>query len=419
MMTSLTKDRATRRTLSRLILGGASVLALSACVRDASFDSDLRGFGKNTFSTADAALQASGQRPEADGRGIISYPGYQVAVARQGDTVDSVAARVGIPAAEIAQYNALQPGVTLRQGEIVALPRRVGAAPVGTGTAYAGTPGVPGTAGGTGGSIDVTTLASGAIDRATGTTGATTAARPATPTTALPVQPGPEPARHRVERGETAYTIARMYNVNVKALADWNGLGSDLAVREGQTLLIPLGASATGTVVATGANQVLPPVTAAPKPVAVQPAPVATTAPATGTKPKPAATPAPAPAPAPAAASGGTHLSMPVQGKIIRGYQKKKNDGIDIAAPAGTPVLAAGDGTVAWITKNTDGTLIMVVRHTGNLLTVYANIDGLTVKKGDTVRRGQKVATVRAANPSYVHFEVRQGMESIDPATYF
>ena len=43
-----------------------------------------------------------------------------------------------------------------------------------------------------------------------------------------------------MQRGETAYTIARLYNVSAKSLAEWNGLGPDLAVREGQYLLIPV-----------------------------------------------------------------------------------------------------------------------------------------------------------------------------------
>ena len=46
--------------------------------------------------------------------------------------------------------------------------------------------------------------------------------------------------RHRVEAGETAYSIARLYGVSVTALASWNGLGPDLAVRENQELLIPI-----------------------------------------------------------------------------------------------------------------------------------------------------------------------------------
>jgi len=107
-----------------------------------------------------------------------------------------------------------------------------------------------------------------------------------------------------------------------------------------------------------------------------------------------------------------------VAGKIIRGYVKKKNDGIDIAAAPGTPVKAAADGTVAAVTKDTAGTPIIVVRHADNLLTVYAGVDGVTLAKGAAVKRGQTIAKVRTADPAFLHFEVRKGVESVDPLPY-
>ena len=223
-----------------------------------------------------------------------------------------------------------------------------------------------------------------------------------------------EPIRHRVMRGETAYSIARLYNVNVKALADWNGLGPDLSVREGQTLMIP---------VATTGTPVSQEVVTAPGAGSPTPTPPSAAKPLPAEKTQPTAEPVKTP-PAPdlgaqkTAASGTARLAMPVSGKIIRGYAKKKNEGIDIAASAGTGVKAAGDGTVAAITKDTDQVPILVVRHEGNLLTVYANIDGIAVAKGDRVKRGQTIAKVRSADPAFLHFEVRQGFDSVDPVPY-
>ena len=111
-------------------------------------------------------------------------------------------------------------------------------------------------------------------------------------------------------------------------------------------------------------------------------------------------------------------LSMPVRGSIIAEYEKGRNEGIDIAAPAGTAVTAAGAGTVAAITRDTDQVPILVLRHQGNLLTVYANIDDIAVEKGDSVSAGQTIARVRAGDPSFLHFEVREGFESADPMEY-
>lgn len=372
----------------RWVLVSASVLALASCTMS-EFDWDLRN-GSGLDTTAGA--QASRARPQADARGVLSYPGYQVALARRGDTVTSVAQRVGVDPVELGRVNALIPTDPVREGETLILPRRVSEP----------APGALGS-GITSGPIDVTTLAGGAIDRAqTGT-------RPP-----LPVAPaGPEPLRHQVKRGETAYSIARTYNVSARALADWNGLGPDLSLREGQYLLIPTAVAPPSRSVDEG--PVTDPGQGSPTPT-----------PPSAARPLPAETPAPAAQPAPGApaspalgqdrtAASAAKLAMPVQGKIIRPFSKGKNDGIDIAAPAGTPVLAAADGTVAAVTKDTGQVPIVVIRHADGLLTVYAGIDKLTVAKGNAVKRGQQIAVVRAADPAFLHFEVRRGVDAVDP----
>ncbi|MGB3177224.1 MAG: peptidoglycan DD-metalloendopeptidase family protein [Albidovulum sp.] len=371
---------------------GTSLLVLAACEPGGGFDLDLRGLGRSGgLDTSDAAGRATQARPGADARGIISYPGYQIAVARRGDTVDSVAARIGVPVTDLAGHNAIAPGTVLREGEVLALPVRVAEPSPLTGAPNTG--------------IDVTTIASGAIDRAD-------ASRPIGSAPSTTIGPA-EPIRHRVTRGETAYSVARLYNVDVKALADWNGLPPDLGLREGQTLLIPVAAARPATSVAASA----------PGQGSPTPTPPSASTPLPAEKTQAAAAPVKAPASPDlgaqaTAASGGSKLALPVQGKIIRAYQKKKNEGIDIAASAGTAVAAAGDGTVAAITKDTDQVPILVIRHEGNLLTVYANIDGITVAKGDKVKRGQTIAKVRKADPAFLHFEVRQGFDSVDPMPY-
>ena len=52
------------------------------------------------------------------------------------------------------------------------------------------------------------------------------------------------------------------------------------------------------------------------------------------------------------------------------------------------------------------------------MLTVYANVDKITVKKGDKVTRGQQIAQLRSGDKAYVHFEVRDGFDSVDPLPY-
>lgn len=381
----------------RLACGTVALLALTAC--SGPLDFDMRGRMGGSVDTSMAAVNATENRPRPDDRGVLSYPNYQVAVARRGDTLASLASRVGLPAAELASYNGIRPEDTLRDGEVVALPRRVGE-----------TTGVIRPAA----TVDISTLASNAIDRAPATPGRLGSTAPSSGA-------GAEPLRHRVERGETAFTIARLYNVTPRSLADWNGLDADYTVREGQYLLIPV-ASASSTPVQTAALEPAP--TTAPGTGSVTPEPPSASRPLPAETPVAAATPVPAapkpdlgPQTAPAAAATAA-MSYPVQGSIIRTYAKGKNDGIDIAATAGTPVKAAASGQVAAITTNTENVPIVVIKHPNNLLTVYTHLDGLTVKKGDAVSRGQSIGKVLAGDPARIHFEVRDGFDSVDPMKY-
>lgn len=363
--------------------------ALSACAD--GLDLDMRGLGEG-FDTSDAARGARADgRGAPDVRGVISYPSYQVAVAQPGDSVATVASRVGLPAEELATYNGLPADATLRPGEILALPRRVAVAAPGSG-AILTEPLRPA------GEVSVEAIAGPAIDRAAA---AGTGTAPG----------GGEPQRHRVAVGETAFSIARRYDVSVDALADWNGLGPDRRVRVGQFLLIPTGrtaAAATGTDATRpgqGSTAPVPPSAAEPLPQEQVAREVETPA-------------APDLGPAATAASDTTRLLTPVAGRIVRPYAKGSNEGIDISAAPGSTVRAADAGTVAAITRDTDGVPIVVVRHAGDLLTVYAGVEDLKVEKGAEVSRGQAIAAIRTSDPAVLHFEVREGFESVDPGPY-
>ena len=375
-----------RRVVAALALGG-SLMVLAACSNDPiTLDWDLRG---GPGSTAEEARQATASKPVPDGNGILSYPGYQLAQARRGETVASMAARLGLNPEELARNNALRPTDPLREGEMLLLPKRVSAAPQPVATAAPGSQ-----------PVDIAAIATTALDSA------------GTPAPAAKAPGGgKEPIRHTVARGETAFTIARAYNVSAKALAEWNGLGADMAVREGQTLMIP---------VATGAAPSPAPASTAPGSGSPTPTPPSASKPLPDEKTQPAAEKPKETPPSPDLGGGSkaTKLAMPVSGKIIRAYDKKKNQGIDIAAAAGTAVKAAEGGTVAAVTKDTDQVTIVVIRHADNLLTVYAGIDALKVKKGDKVSRGQALGAVRAADPSFLHFEVRKGVDSLDPMSF-
>ncbi|MEO0751239.1 MAG: peptidoglycan DD-metalloendopeptidase family protein, partial [Pseudomonadota bacterium] len=226
---------------------------------------------------------------------------------------------------------------------------------------------------------------------------------------------GVEPVRHRVARGETAFSISRLYQVSVSSLADWNGLGTDFAVREGQQLLIPVAVAEPRAQTAEaedlalpgqGSETPLPPSASQPLPDEdTQPVsePVETVAAPDLSSQQPAST---------------ARMIMPVDGAIVREYAAGRSDGISISASPGASVKAAAAGTVAAITEDTNGVPIIVVKHQGNLLTVYSNIDNVAVRKGQSVSRGAKLAEIRSDGGSAVNFEVREGFDSVDPTPY-
>ena len=382
----------------RLCAAVAGLALMGACER--TLDFDLRGQVGDNFTTADAAQAPGGARPPADARGVISYPNYQVAVAQRGDTVADVANRIGLPPAELARFNGVRPDDSLRPGEVLALPRRVSEPSPATGAAQTG-PIRPAS------QVDITTLAGNAID----------SAAPTAPAAAPPTASGGiEPVRHKVARGETIYTISRLYNVPVRTIADWNRLDRNYTLREGQFLLVPTSLAApepepetepTVTAPGTGSRTPEPPSASRPLPTETPPA---ASAPAP-TPPAPKLETSPAP-------TRDAQMGFPVDGTIVREYSKGRNDGIDISAPAGTAVKAAASGVVAAITSDADNIPIVIVKHPDNLLTVYANLGDIAVKKDDRVSRGQAIGKVRAGSPPYLHFEVRRGFDSVDPMPF-
>jgi murein DD-endopeptidase MepM/ murein hydrolase activator NlpD len=394
-----------RRRVRLLLITASSLTLLSGCSQ--GFDYDLRGVSGG-FTTGEAIGEAStADLPKPDNRGVISYPNYQVAVADRGDTIQSVAERLGLDAPVLARFNGIDETAPLRQGEIIALPGRVAEPSPATGAVGTG-PIMPG-------SVDIGTLAGGAIDRSenASSSGVRVAALPPANAASARPQTGEEPIRHKVERGETAYTISRLYNVPVKSLAEWNGLGSDFAIREGQYLLIPVAQRPAPT---ASAEVVPKPGTGSPTPTppsAVKPLPEPTATATVVETPPP-----PIDVGERSVPSDDARMLFPVTGTIIREYSKGRNDGINIKANAGTAVQAADAGTVAAITKSADGVPIIVIRHEPELLTVYANVTDVSVEKGSKVTRGQEIAQLRDGNDAFVHFEVRKGFDSVDPMPY-
>ncbi len=106
----------------------------------------------------------------------------------------------------------------------------------------------------------------------------------------------------------------------------------------------------------------------------------------------------------------------------VTGKKGVFHSGIDIAAPAGTPVKAAADGIVleCGFYSNGYGNLV-VIGHKGGLRTCYGHLSTIAVKKGDATGRGDVIGSVGSsgrATGTHLHFEVRKGDEARDPQKY-
>ena len=99
-----------------------------------------------------------------------------------------------------------------------------------------------------------------------------------------------------------------------------------------------------------------------------------------------------------------------------------RNDGINIAAPRGAPVVAAENGVVVYAGNELRGFgNLVLIKHAGGWVSAYAHNDRLLVRRGDKVRKGQRIALVGSTGgvtSPQLHFELRKGKRARDPRKY-
>ncbi|MEC8643483.1 MAG: M23 family metallopeptidase [Pseudomonadota bacterium] len=211
------------------------------------------------------------------------------------------------------------------------------------------------------------------------------------------------PRTHVVGPEDTIYSLSQRYAVSQYQLAEANGVEAPFTLEVGQRLILPdrldfsvLDVAPDATTVAAAA--VVPP----PPPAAI-----------------------PAVRKRFVAPSGTGAFRWPIEGEIVAEFgpaaRGVHNDGVNIAAAAGTDVRAAARGTVAFVGRGIKsfGTLILV-KHDGGIITAYAHLGEVMVKEGDVIDVGQKIATVGQTgkvDTPQLHFEIRQSRKPIDPRT--
>ena len=123
-----------------------------------------------------------------------------------------------------------------------------------------------------------------------------------------------------------------------------------------------------------------------------------------------------------------TPLIAPLIGKISRRFGEKKEDdilasqGVEISAPAGTPVQAIHTGEVVFSDWLRGFGLLLIVDHGNNYMSLYGNAEALLKTKGDQVESGELIAEAGnsgARKESGIYFEIRHRGQPIDPEPWF
>ena len=227
---------------------------------------------------------------------------------------------------------------------------------------------------------------------------------------------------HEVRRGETGIGIARSYGVDWSDVVTLNRLEEPYILRAGQRILLPGADRPSGNArqirAAAFDLDIDDIVTGGEPALAENEAPTAPLRTASRALPPDAAVRSPANF----TGRFGWPLTGPILAPFGAGAEGERNDGINIGAARGTPVLAAADGVVLYAGDEirVHGGLVLL-NHGDGWITAYANMDDLQVTRGQRVERGQFIAragTSGQVDQPQLHFEIRRNRQPVDPAQH-
>lgn len=177
---------------------------------------------------------------------------------------------------------------------------------------------------------------------------------------------------HKVQAGETLWSISRKYNVEYKELVEFNGITDPNRISVGMEVKIP---GKGGSVTAANLNQLV-------------------------------------------------RFVWPAKGRITSPFGPrwgKMHEGIDIGLPIGSSVTAAASGRVVTSGNMNGYGLVVIIEHADGYRTVYGHNSKLLVSVGDEVQQGQLIAlsgnTGRSTGP-HLHFEVQKNGQPTDPMKF-
>jgi lipoprotein NlpD len=214
---------------------------------------------------------------------------------------------------------------------------------------------------------------------------------------------------HSVSAGETLFSIAWRYGVDVKKLSEFNGIRPPYTIYPAQKIRIDLRAgdhfntSSGNSRSAAKNNQGM-----------VRLSSDSRSGKGTAASFKSTNN---------AALQSSPKWHWPSSGKLIALFQGETglNKGIDLTGKLGEPVLAAASGRVVYAGSGLSGYgKLLIIKHNETFLSAYAHNDEISVKEGDFVKAGQRIADMGSSGTDRVklHFEIRSEGSPVDPLKF-
>jgi murein DD-endopeptidase MepM/ murein hydrolase activator NlpD len=217
-----------------------------------------------------------------------------------------------------------------------------------------------------------------------------------------------------VQPKDTIYSIARKYGVHPKSIQQVNNIDDSYILKIGSSIYLPLQVNATGQEaqnITPPANQVntLPANEQFVVPVATPPVIVA--------EPKPELTKAEKPE--------NENYKYPVSSKIVSTFGKKSkglyNDGLLFDVSKQMSVSAAKSGVVIYASYLKNYNNLVIIRHSDDMVSVYGNLDKITVQKNQQVSGGQAIGQLSPSVSKTFYFAIRHnsgGQKPVDPMKF-
>jgi len=202
----------------------------------------------------------------------------------------------------------------------------------------------------------------------------------------------PAPDYHIVKRGDNLYDIAHSYNMKLGQIIQLNNLERPYVIKEGDKIFISKSKTfkKSNSRVASNRNN------------KVRRGIISRNLSSSG------------------------KFSWPVRGVVISAFGPKEggryNDGINIKASEGSAVKASDSGVVAYVGDELRGYgNLVIVKHSRGWITAYAHLKDYVVRRGDKVKKGQKIGLVgmtgKVKSPQ-LYFGIRKGRDAVDPKRY-